>query len=77
MSRKNFIELIEFVADVGGIIYYEELLERLRSDKCNISEDKMMEEIKEIASLFVIWLKEYTWSTEDINYMNYVINISK
>lgn len=77
MNRKNFLELISFVANVGGIIYYEELLEELKNNKCNISEIEMMKEIKEISNLFKLWLKEFTWSNEDANYMHYIINISK
>ena len=76
MNRKDFLELVSFVASVGGIMYYEELLEELKNNKCNISENKIMEEIKEIAYIFKSWLKEYKWSNEDVNYMKYVINIS-
>lgn len=37
----------------------------------------MMKEIKEISNLFKLWLKEFTWSNEDANYMHYIINISE
>ena len=77
MNKKEFLKLINFVASKGGIIYYEELLEELKNNKCNISEIKMMEEIKEISNIFKVWLKEFKWPNKDINYMHYIINISE
>lgn len=77
MNRKEFLKLLEFICSVGGINYYEDLLERLKNNSCNISDDEQFKELKGIASLFKTWVSEFEWSSEDVNYMNYVINISK
>lgn len=77
MSRKEFIGLLEFICSVGGITYYQELYEKMIKSNCNISDNQMFEEIKCIASLFQDWMKEYTWSKEDLECMNYIINIAK
>lgn len=77
MNRKEFLKLLDFICSVGGINYYEDLLSRLKNNNCNISDNEQFEELKGIATLFKTWIAEYDWSKEDIDYMNYVINISK
>lgn len=77
MSKKEFIKLLEFICSVGGSDYYQELYSKMIKSDCNISDIENFNELKCIAELFKTWIKEYTWSKEDTEYMAYIINIAK
>lgn len=77
VSRKDFIKLLEFICSVGGIVYYQELYDKIIKNNCNLSDGELFEEIKSISSLFKGWVKEFTWAKEDLEYMNSIISITK
>ena len=57
----NIKEVVKFIVEKGGSIYYENLLD---------SEDyNKEEEIEDIRELFGIWLEEFDWTEEEKNFM--------
>ena len=57
----NIKEVVKFIVEKGGSIYYEKLLD---------SEDfNEQQEIEDIRELFGIWLEEFDWTEEEKNFM--------
>lgn len=57
----NIKEVVKFIVEKGGSIYYENLL-----DSEDFNEE---EEIEDIRELFGIWLEEFDWTEEEKNFM--------
>ena len=57
----NIKEVVKFIVEKGGSIYYENLLD---------SEDfNEQQEIEDIRELFGIWLEEFDWTEEEKKFM--------
>ena len=57
----NIKEVVKFIVEKGGSIYYENLL-----DSEDFNEE---EEIEDIRELFGIWLEEFDWTEEEKKFM--------
>ena len=58
----NIKEVVKFIVEKGGSIYYENLL--------NSEDYNKEEEIEGIRELFGIWLEEFNcWTEEEKNFM--------
>lgn len=57
----NIKEVVKFIVEKGGSIYYENLL--------NSEDFNEEEEIEDIRELFGIWLEEFDWTEEEKNFM--------
>ena len=69
---EKFKDLIKFVAEEGGLDYYQELLKRLETE--NINKTDIDEEYESIAALFIVWIEQFEWTESKREYMQEVIN---
>ena len=57
----NIKEVVKFIVEKGGSIYYENLL--------NSEDFNKEEEIEDVRELFGIWLEEFDWTEEEKKFM--------